>query len=353
MVKYRVLVKIDEQNQFWIVVDKGKFIRYPTKEELKGTNLRSYSDTNICPIYREENVTDKSILYPGNACHGLNENNENTNDWICASHRRRNRERYDPNSRNNIIKSMADCRLDKVTYNPKILGEKSEKLTEIWTGAKKLSEKYDKYSMMPLDHDPIAKHLIVMIEDKLIDLYGNVVQTKAASFNSLTEKWDQDFKVEHDKEFDILILYCLSNCKMIERIYIFPRSEVIKRSHIAIYKKPTIRRYVEQWYENYRVKDNKILEDVNKIWCEINGTKFVYEEFIKIINDDNKESDGGYTKEDIIDMITQFIKENNRYPRTVDWIHNPKYPNFWEVTKIFGSWSIAIGKAKKYLMQKR
>lgn len=74
MSKYRLSVSFDETNFFWIIIENGKIIsRNPTKEDLMGTKLKSYNKTNICSVCIEENknngkeLTDKSILYPGNA----------------------------------------------------------------------------------------------------------------------------------------------------------------------------------------------------------------------------------------------------------------------------------------------
>ena len=87
MTKYRIYVVVDEQNQFWIVVDNGRFIRNPTKEDLMGTKLRYYNPTNICPECRKENnITDKSILYPGNARCSEDEKGNKTREWLCYRH---------------------------------------------------------------------------------------------------------------------------------------------------------------------------------------------------------------------------------------------------------------------------
>lgn len=83
MAKYRMSVSIDEKNFFWIVIDNGKFIRNPTNEDIKKTKLISYNSTNICPICRKDNnITDKSILYPKNArqIYGV---------WYCEIHSNR------------------------------------------------------------------------------------------------------------------------------------------------------------------------------------------------------------------------------------------------------------------------
>lgn len=72
---------------------------------------------------------------------------------------------------------------------------------------------------------------------------------------------------EHNKDFDNLIAYCVSrDGKIIERIYIFPKVEIIKRISITIMENP--KKWIP-WYEKYRIKDKKILDLVNKIYQEI------------------------------------------------------------------------------------
>ena len=80
MSKYRISVSIDEENFFWVVVDQERFIRNPTKEDLKETKLKYYSKTNMCHICREKNtMTDSSIIHPGNAYREID-------GWICKHH---------------------------------------------------------------------------------------------------------------------------------------------------------------------------------------------------------------------------------------------------------------------------
>lgn len=78
--------------------------------------------------------------------------------------------------------------------------------------------------------------------------------------------WKQECKREHNKEFHNLIFYCISHDgKTIERIYIFPKSEIVKRVGFAIVKSPTrVGSRYDQWYEKYRcdpsivdISDNK------------------------------------------------------------------------------------------------
>ena len=70
----RIHVSFDGINYFWIVFENisKKLILSPTEEDKKGTKLVKYNHTNICPICRKEfdeegeELTDKSILHPGN-----------------------------------------------------------------------------------------------------------------------------------------------------------------------------------------------------------------------------------------------------------------------------------------------
>ena len=66
MAKYKILVKLDDQNQFWIVANDKKFIRNPTEEDIKDAKPKSYSDTNICPECVKKNkriFMSKTWLY--------------------------------------------------------------------------------------------------------------------------------------------------------------------------------------------------------------------------------------------------------------------------------------------------
>jgi len=314
MTKYKIHVSFDGINYFWIVVDREIFIRNPTEEDLKYATEKSYNNTNICSICREKNnITDNSILYPKNAykeyikenwtkrwtcsrCHAkfgtygqyekpkryynpthtcdrcgksfndienggpLREYDENrgwTKRWDCPNCW----QKYDPNSTNNIIKSMSDRRIGLLKDPTKIFGDNCEELTHRWLGAKDLNEENDNYNS-PLDHGPI-RHITVTINNKSVDLYGKIPQTKGRHYDPIRKCWSQTVYAEHDKEFDILILYCVSeDGKKIERIYIIPKEEIIKVTSISI--------YISKWsriskipYGQYRVKDGKILSQQN------------------------------------------------------------------------------------------
>ena len=90
MTKYKVRISIDEENFIWIIVENGKVInRDACREELVKIRTKEnfYNMTNICPICRKENnITDKSILYPKNAFHNVDENGKKIDEWARFSH---------------------------------------------------------------------------------------------------------------------------------------------------------------------------------------------------------------------------------------------------------------------------
>lgn len=279
MSKSRIKVSFDNREFFWIVADNySKIIKNPTKEELYGTKLKFYNDKNVCPICLKEKedygieLTDKSILYPGNVLHDTDENGDKTEEYICKRHGLRDYNRYDPNSWNNLLKSMTDRRTDNLKDSRNILADNCEDLTSRFFGAKRLSIEYNKYSQLPLDHLPIPNGISIKIGDTLVDLSGKVPQTKGATYNSKNRMWSQNWANEYGKAFDYLIFYCVSkNGKVIERIYIFPKEEVEKRTGIGIFKNPTDSHgnTMIPWYEQYTVIDENVLRNVNEIWIQI------------------------------------------------------------------------------------
>lgn len=125
----------------------------------------------------------------------------------------------------------------------------------------------------PVDHSPI-KNISIEIGGRLINLYGNIPQTRSRHYNAI--RWDIS-KLENElyKDFDILIFYCINRDEKIERIYIFPKEEISKQKIISIIKNSS---KGVQWYEAYRVteedeirKIDKIFQDVRKKRRTING----------------------------------------------------------------------------------
>ena len=98
----------------------------------------------------------------------------------------------------------------------------------------------------------------------MVDLSGKIPQTRGITYSPKYGKWKpSNLYIEHDKKFDILIVYCISeDGKIIERIYIFPKEEIKAIGSISIIKNPL---KGIQWYEAYRVDDEEI-KKVNEIW---------------------------------------------------------------------------------------
>lgn len=177
-----------------------------------------------------------------------------------------------PDSRNNLIKSMRDHRIGNLDPDcNNALGDDCEELTGRLFEVKILSIEYDKYSQLPLDHSPIPEGVSLMIGEKLVDLSGKIPQTKGRRYNTDRKSWQLATEREWYKEFDVVIVYCVSkDRKYIERIYIIPKEEILEIKCIAIYKYDSKGNLYENgWYEKYRVKDEKVLEYANKIWKKI------------------------------------------------------------------------------------
>lgn len=153
------------------------------------------------------------------------------------------------------------------TVSESVKGLNYEELTCIWRTTisyvpVKNMNKY--YHNPPIDHS--------------WDSELGFIQTKGRRYDLSQGKWDQSFKSEHRQiangfEFDVLIMYCASrDGNDIERIYIFPTEKVLERTTISIYKNPMNSHGtcpIIPWYEEFRIKDEKTLELVNKIWRDI------------------------------------------------------------------------------------
>lgn len=160
--------------------------------------------------------------------------------------------KFDPNSKLNLFKSVSDRRTGNQNPNStNAKGDKFQKLTCIWLDVKDLNIENDDFHSQ-IDH---SKHPSL-----------GILQTKGKLYDSNNNRWDLNAGSEHGKNFDNSIFYCTSeDGKFIERVYIFPWSEVLRRSTISIYNsKKNI-----SWTEEYRIKDDGVLEKVNGIWKEI------------------------------------------------------------------------------------
>lgn len=286
MTKYKVQISIDGENFFYVIIENGKVInRDTTREELVNITTREYcyNKTNICPRCREENnITDKGILYPGNAVKGYKKGSWK-GKWLCTKCYMRD---YNKEYRGyeNILKPLANRRTGNLRDLNNILGDDCEKLTDIVFGTKRLSVLYDNYEL-PLDHTPIPEGVSLVIGGELVDLSGKILQTKGGLLTNLSsykniegeikyyKGWSFDVHRERYKEFDYEICYCTNKDGMlIEMIYIFIKEEIIKHPTIRITKIPTNRQWsISPWYEKCRVEE--ILGQVNKTWKQIRGIR--------------------------------------------------------------------------------
>ena len=260
MSKYKISVTIDGDNFFWVVVDREMFIKNPTKEDIKGAKYISYSKTNICPRCKEENnkegkeLTDRSILYTKNACREKDKYGNETGEFVCNRHWIRNWDKHT----HGIVSGRRTGNLDQNSDAAK--GDNFQELTKIWRSTisvvpvEDLNKKFDNYKS-PIDHS--------------FDSELGVLQTKGAFYSPTYKYWHNSFKNEHNAirrgfKFDNLIFYCASEDGLIiERIYIFPKGEVEKRTSVSICNNDNY-----HWYVEYSIDEDE-LEKVNEIWNEI------------------------------------------------------------------------------------
>jgi len=177
---------------------------------------------------------------------------------------------YDPNNQRNIIKLLADRRTGNLRDEKHIIATMSQKLTCELLGVEDLNEKLCCYNT-PYDHNRITKHILIMVGGKLVDLYGMIPQTKVSHYHSRYGSWDTQTESELDKNFDIIILWCINKDRSgIDRCYIIPKEEIIT-TMISIYKNPTDSHGNPKtpWYDQYRVTDEEFIKRADDIWKEI------------------------------------------------------------------------------------
>lgn len=178
--------------------------------------------------------------------------------WLCRNCRCKDYQKFNPNSQLNTIKLLRDRRINNLDpSSSQAIGDLFEELTCRWRGVKNLNKENDNF-LNPIDHSP--------------DSEGNTLQTKGRLDNHY--RWNFSYlEREWDKEFDYEICYCASeDGKTIERIYKFPKLEIMGRKGIAIYKNAALSRYPWircSWVEKYRITDEDELKKVNDIWREI------------------------------------------------------------------------------------
>lgn len=130
-------------------------------------------------------------------------------------------------------------------------GDKTQKLINTLENFEDLNKKFDNYrtSIDSIDSITGLKYQIRGVICSVIEMWP---------FSSLEAEWS--------KKYHSMFCVCKSRDeKTIDRIYKFPKEELIGRKGFAIVKNPT---KGEQWYEKYRIKDKEYIKKANKIWQE-------------------------------------------------------------------------------------
>lgn len=221
----------------------------------------TYNRTNTCDKIKEDGTLCRREFF-GDAYREKNKNGDWTGNWICVNcYKKEFNKRAD--SFNGICKSLRDRRTNNIkSWTSNYKGDKFQDLTCLWRSIDDLNEKNDNYKS-PVDHSR--------------DTILGIVQTKGKFYNSYNQCWTTHLGSEQNAirkgiEFDNLIFYCASkDGKFIERLYIIPKKEIIKRISIYITKNPKDRwgNPIIPWYEQYRINEEKELKIVNEIWRKI------------------------------------------------------------------------------------
>lgn len=187
-----------------------------------------YNDTNTC-----DRCGKDLRLGPGNPRREYNIDGSCTEKWFCGEC-----------GTNDFMKKLADSRTGNLDPNCNTArGGRIEEVTCRVHNVKNLNKENDNYRS-PIDH---SKSPIL-----------GVLQTKGAGYDIYRRSWHNRLNNEHNKEFDYLVFYCMSqDWKYIERIYIIPYELVMIRKAIEIVKNPSRK----TWYEEYRV-DEKPYNDI-------------------------------------------------------------------------------------------
>ncbi len=224
--------------------------------------MKLYNKTNTCDICREKDEENK--LRSHNAYREIDEKGDWTGRWLCKSCYAKVRyARGETNS--NIQQSLRDRRSgnqDPNSNNAK--GDRFQELTCRWRSTvstipvEDLNKKNDDYRS-PIDHSP--------------DSELGIIDTQGRLYDPICRLWPiTRLERYHNKKVDNIICYCANkDGTLVERIYIFPKKEIEKRTGIGIYKNPTDSHGDPKtsWYDEYRITDEEIMKKVNDIWKEI------------------------------------------------------------------------------------
>jgi len=206
--------------------DKNKILQIQTTyRDTKPKKKSAYNSTNTC-----DRCGNK--LYAKNACREYNEKRDWTGKWLCT-----NCYKYE------YAKNRADFRNNNLDPNSTVgKGYTFEQITCIARYLKNLNIESGNF------HSPI---------DHSVDAELGIIQSKGAIYDYINDQWSFNVLNEQHKKFDHLICHCMDeNMQNVERVYIFPKKEIMKRASIGIIKNPSR----GTWYEKYRV-DEKLYND--------------------------------------------------------------------------------------------
>lgn len=267
MIEYTSKRYIDGKVRQIIIDENGKIInRNPSREELKGLKKEIYVKKVTPRYYNRTNLCDRcGISFEkmgwGNPQKEYDENEEWTGKWDCPNCR----QKYDPNSQRNKLKSIANCRTGN--QNPDHKCTKGDEIIDLACelyGYINLNDKYDKYNTEIDCQDPKTGLLYQIMGKTLVTL--KKYKSKTIGKKVYNEGWGfGHLERELYKEYQEMICFCNSkDRKTIENIYRFPIN-IVKRTKCITIRKG----YFLGWYEQYRIKDEDELMKANEIWNRI------------------------------------------------------------------------------------
>lgn len=219
---------------------------------------KRYNETNMCPnILKNGEICGRSLIQ-GNTCMERDLSGNQTGNYVCQRCYNNIYSAKLPDSHNNIMKLLRNIRTGNQDPNSnQAKGDNSQELACMLYGWEDLNKKFDNYRY-PIDcYDPKT------------ELY---YQIKSALYDSSRRSWHEYWENVHNTDFVSLIFFCKSkDGQIIERIYKFPKKEVIFSKTVEIFKNPSPSR--GSWVEKFRVKDSDELKKVNDIWKEILAEK--------------------------------------------------------------------------------
>lgn len=203
-------------------------------------------------MYNQTDTCDRCGRdFNGRALREYNKENKHTGKWICVNCYYKE---Y------NKVMKLRDRRIGTLDpYSTQAKGDNFEELTCRWRTnistipVENLNKILDNYTT-PIDHS--------------FDSELGIIQTKGRLYNKRNQWWHfTDLQRDWNKNFDCMICYCSNiDGTLIERIYIFPKAEIIDRISITIYWKTGSR---GSWTDKYRIIDTEIMKNVNEIWKNI------------------------------------------------------------------------------------